>query len=254
MSRLSGQLVDWAPPSAGPPRSAPAASVPAPAAAPDGACRPGVTRTRRGVRRLRTAPPGPHQPEVRPAPRRWAALPARTGGDGPHRSRRPDHPGAAAPRHAERRRRADLRPARRRRHRDRVHRRGARSGVPARRPMGAPLDELLVVARARGRPGVAHARPEHPLFDRLTLRDCTWHYHGVLQPPDGAEVLVHCHRGSPALRRPVSTPGTLWSRRWTRCTTTGAISCRPPSGSSTASCPGLPAITSRSEREVVAGA
>jgi hypothetical protein len=31
---------------------------------------------------------------------------------------------------------------------------------------------------------------------RLTLRDCTWHYHGVLEPPDGAEVSVELTSGA----------------------------------------------------------
>ena len=45
----------------------------------------------------------------------------------------------------------------------------------------APADELLVVARAWRRPRPAHfTDPAHPLFQQLALRDCTWHYHGVL--------------------------------------------------------------------------
>lgn len=31
---------------------------------------------------------------------------------------------------------------------------------------------------------------DHPLFGRIAPGDAIWHFHGVLQPPDGAEVLV----------------------------------------------------------------
>jgi hypothetical protein len=58
--------------------------------------------------------------------------------------------------------------------------------------------------------GVQLPTPEHPLFHRLTLRDCTWHYHGVLEPPDGAQSLVELAPGQALLYvDEVSTPGTL---------------------------------------------
>ncbi|MGH3926820.1 MAG: hypothetical protein ACRDTT_28810, partial [Pseudonocardiaceae bacterium] len=48
------------------------------------------------------------------------------------------------------------------------------------------------------------------LFPQLTLRDCTWHYHGVLQPPDGAQVLVKLTTGEALLYLDqVSTAGTI---------------------------------------------
>lgn len=52
--------------------------------------------------------------------------------------------------------------------------------------------------------------PGHALFEHLTLRDCTWHYHGALDPPPGAEVLVTLPTGEALLyvdRQ--STEGTL---------------------------------------------
>jgi hypothetical protein len=58
--------------------------------------------------------------------------------------------------------------------------------------------------------GVRLAPGAHPLFHRLTLRDCTWHYHGVLHPPDGAQVLVQLTTGEALLYvDQVSTAGTI---------------------------------------------
>ncbi|MGH3870555.1 MAG: hypothetical protein ACRDSR_03405 [Pseudonocardiaceae bacterium] len=58
--------------------------------------------------------------------------------------------------------------------------------------------------------GVRLAVPGHPLWQRLTLRDCTWHYHGVLRPPDGAQVLVELTTGEALLYvDQVSTAGTM---------------------------------------------
>ncbi len=58
--------------------------------------------------------------------------------------------------------------------------------------------------------GLRSPTPEHALFDHLSLRDCTWHYHGVLEPPPGAEVLVTLPGGEALLYVDrVSTPGTL---------------------------------------------
>ncbi len=58
--------------------------------------------------------------------------------------------------------------------------------------------------------GLRTPDPEHPLFDHLTMRDCTWHYHGVLAPPEGAETLVALPTGAALLYVDrVSTPGTL---------------------------------------------
>ncbi|QYN37511.1 hypothetical protein K1T35_09865 [Pseudonocardia sp. DSM 110487] len=88
---------------------------------------------------------------------------------------------------------------------------------------GEPVPEFLPGVRWEHRPtnfwwwlepgadlGLRTPDPEHPLFDHLTLRDCTWHYHGVLTPPDGAEVLVTLPTGEALLYVDrVSTPGTL---------------------------------------------
>lgn len=58
--------------------------------------------------------------------------------------------------------------------------------------------------------GVRLAAVAHPLFQRLTLQDCTWHYHGVLEPPDGAQVLVELITGEALLYvDQVSTAGTI---------------------------------------------
>lgn len=58
--------------------------------------------------------------------------------------------------------------------------------------------------------GLQTSAPEHPLFSHLGLSDCTWHYHGVLDPPDGVEVLVALPTGEALLYvDTVSTAGTL---------------------------------------------
>jgi hypothetical protein len=88
---------------------------------------------------------------------------------------------------------------------------------------GEPLPEFLPGVRWEHRPtnfwwwlepdadlGVRLGDEEHPLFRRLALRDCTWHYHGVLTPPEGAQVLVKLTTGEALLYIDrVSTPGTL---------------------------------------------
>lgn len=58
--------------------------------------------------------------------------------------------------------------------------------------------------------GLQTPNPDHSLFRHVTLRDCTWHYHGVLSPPEGADVLVALPTGEALLYADrVSTPGTL---------------------------------------------
>jgi hypothetical protein len=88
---------------------------------------------------------------------------------------------------------------------------------------GEPIPEFLPNVRWEHRPtnfwwwlepgadlGLRTPDPEHSLFDHLTVRDCTWHYHGVLDPPEGAEVLVTLPTGEALLYVDrVSTPGTL---------------------------------------------
>jgi hypothetical protein len=88
---------------------------------------------------------------------------------------------------------------------------------------GEPLPEFLPGVAWEHRPtnfwwwleagadlGLHSPDPQHPLFAQLTLRDCTWHHHGVLDPPEGAEVLVALPEGEALLYVDrVSTPGTL---------------------------------------------
>lgn len=88
---------------------------------------------------------------------------------------------------------------------------------------GEPIPEFLPGVRWEHRPtnywwwltpgaelGLRAPNPDHPLFDQLSLRDCTWHYHGVLHPPQGAEVLVALAGGEALLYiDQVSTAGTL---------------------------------------------
>lgn len=57
--------------------------------------------------------------------------------------------------------------------------------------------------------------PDHDLWRHLTLADATWHHHGVLNPPEGSEVLISHHGQDPSDRGAVlyvdrvSSPGTL---------------------------------------------
>lgn len=88
---------------------------------------------------------------------------------------------------------------------------------------GEPLPEFLPGVRWTHRPtnfwwwlepgadlGLHSPTPDHPLFDHLRMRDCTWHHHGVLDPPEGAEVLVALPTGEALLYvDQVSTAGTL---------------------------------------------
>ncbi len=58
--------------------------------------------------------------------------------------------------------------------------------------------------------GLVAPDPDHSLFDYITLADATWHYHGVLYPPDGAETPIALEEGGALLYIDrVSTPGTL---------------------------------------------
>ncbi|MEW4458552.1 hypothetical protein AB1K42_10685 [Roseibium algicola] len=61
-----------------------------------------------------------------------------------------------------------------------------------------------------GEIGLKLATPDHPLFNRLSLADVTWHYHGYFQVPDGAQSLVDVgDLGSIFYEDTVSTPGRL---------------------------------------------
>lgn len=60
------------------------------------------------------------------------------------------------------------------------------------------------------RSGLVVEHPEHDLFQYLTLRDATWHYHGVFYPPAEAEVLIGLEGGGAILYiDKVTTSGTL---------------------------------------------
>lgn len=61
-----------------------------------------------------------------------------------------------------------------------------------------------------GEIGLKLATPDHPLFNRLSLADVTWHYHGYFQVPVGAQSLVDVgDLGSIFYEDTVSTPGRL---------------------------------------------
>ena len=47
--------------------------------------------------------------------------------------------------------------------------------------------------------GVRIAAPEHPLFEKLSQRDITWHLHGWFDAPEGAEILAVNGEGKPIL-------------------------------------------------------
>lgn len=58
--------------------------------------------------------------------------------------------------------------------------------------------------------GLTTPHPEHSFFEHLELGDCTWHYHGVVQPPEGAQPLVNLPTGETLLYvDEVTTPGTM---------------------------------------------
>jgi hypothetical protein len=59
--------------------------------------------------------------------------------------------------------------------------------------------------------GLVATAPEHSLFRHLTMADVTWHHHGVLHPPDGAETVIGLEGRDGAILYVdrVSTAGTL---------------------------------------------
>lgn len=58
--------------------------------------------------------------------------------------------------------------------------------------------------------GVRFARPDHDLSNYIGEADATWHYHGLLHPPEGAEPLITLrNEGSLLYIDRMSTPGTL---------------------------------------------
>ncbi|TCJ16727.1 hypothetical protein E0L93_08330 [Rubrobacter taiwanensis] len=58
--------------------------------------------------------------------------------------------------------------------------------------------------------GLVCHNPDHSLFGYIELDDATWHYHGLLHPPEGAETLIALRdEGALLYIDRVSTPGTL---------------------------------------------
>ncbi|MFE4501075.1 hypothetical protein ACFRFQ_14550 [Rhodococcus sp. NPDC056743] len=88
---------------------------------------------------------------------------------------------------------------------------------------GEPLPEFLPGVRWEHRPtnywwwlepgadlGMSTPHPEHSFFEYLGLSDCTWHFHGAVHPPAGAEILLTLPNGDVlAYVDQVSTRGTL---------------------------------------------
>jgi hypothetical protein len=88
---------------------------------------------------------------------------------------------------------------------------------------GEPIPDFLPGARWQHRPtnfwwwlesgadlGIRLGEHERPLVERLTLGECTWHYHGMLEAPEGAQVLVKLAIGEALLHvDQVSTAGTI---------------------------------------------
>lgn len=58
--------------------------------------------------------------------------------------------------------------------------------------------------------GLVSPTPDHPMLRHIALSDATWHHHGVLDPPGGAQTLVALPTGEALLYvDEVSAPGTL---------------------------------------------
>jgi|GEM_PF-137807 len=88
---------------------------------------------------------------------------------------------------------------------------------------GEPLPDFLPGVRWEHRPtnywwwlepgadlGMSTPNPEHSFFTHLGVGDCTWHYHGAVQPPPGADVLLTLPDGDVlAYVDQVSTAGTM---------------------------------------------
>lgn len=47
--------------------------------------------------------------------------------------------------------------------------------------------------------GLSNPAPDHPLMERMALRDATWHYHGYFTPATGATSIVDCAEGGSIL-------------------------------------------------------
>ncbi len=58
--------------------------------------------------------------------------------------------------------------------------------------------------------GLYAATPEHTLFQYLSIKQASWHYHGVFTPPSGAVTLIGVEGdGAVLYEDTVSTPGRL---------------------------------------------
>lgn len=61
-----------------------------------------------------------------------------------------------------------------------------------------------------GSSGLVAAQPDDEFFRHVPLADATWHFHGVLYPPEGAQTLISSEDGHAILYvDEVSTAGTL---------------------------------------------
>lgn len=50
-----------------------------------------------------------------------------------------------------------------------------------------------------GDSGLRFPRPDHPFFESVPPTDCTWHFHGSFDAPEGADVLVTDDEGGAVL-------------------------------------------------------
>lgn len=61
------------------------------------------------------------------------------------------------------------------------------------------------------RSGLILSSPEHSLFTKyLTLKECTWHQHGVFWAPSGAEVLISTEDGGAVMYEERLESGGRW--------------------------------------------
>ncbi|AZK48005.1 hypothetical protein [Paenibacillus lentus] len=58
--------------------------------------------------------------------------------------------------------------------------------------------------------GLVANKPDHDLFNYITLEDATWHYHGVFHPPAGVDCIINVEGGGTILYvDQLTTSGTL---------------------------------------------
>jgi len=59
--------------------------------------------------------------------------------------------------------------------------------------------------------GLALDKPDHPMFDYLTLEDCTWHQHGIFHPdPATSETLISIENDGPIFYIDKPASGGVW--------------------------------------------